>query len=30
MARIMKGMDELRAEAAAQEGWVEANEDIPF
>ena len=30
MARIMKRMDELRAEAAAQEGWVEANEDIPF
>lgn len=30
MAKIMKGMEELRADAAAQEGWVEANEEIPF
>ena len=29
-AVIMNAMNDLRAEAAAQEGWVEANEDLPF
>lgn len=31
LAKIMKGMEELRNESKMQEGWVEANvEDIPF
>ena len=30
MANIMKGMNDLRADAAAQEGWVENYEDLPF
>lgn len=30
MANIMNRMDELRAEAVAEEGWVEANDDLPF